>query len=140
MSFIVLIARILYGLIFVGSGVAGHIMQADATAGYAEMRNVPQHRMLTVVSGVLITAGGLGVILGIWTDLAALGLALYSLIVAFMVHHFWTDEGDMQQMEMTNFMKNLALAGGGLALFVLFATSGDAIGLTITGSVFDLNF
>jgi putative oxidoreductase len=140
MSFVVLIARILYGMIFIGSGVAGHIMQTDATAGYAEMRNVPQHRMLTVVSGILIAAGGIAVILGIWTDLAALGLALYSIVTAFMVHHFWTDEGDMQQLEMTNFMKNLALTGGGLALVVLFATGGEAIGLTITGSVFDLNF
>lgn len=140
MSFVVLIARILYGAIFIGSGVAGHIMQTDDTAGYAEMRGVPQHRMLTQLSGVLIAAGGIGVILGVWTDLAALGVALYSLVSAFMVHHFWTDEGQMQQIEMTMFMKNLAIAGGGLALFALFATTGDTIGLTITGSVFDLSF
>ncbi len=140
MSFVVLIARILYGAIFIGSGVAGHIMQTDDTAGYAEMRGVPQHRMLTQLSGVLIAVGGIGVILGVWTDLAALGVALYSLVSAFMVHHFWTDEGQMQQIEMTMFMKNLAIAGGGLALFALFATTGDTIGLTITGSVFDLSF
>lgn len=140
MSFVVLIARVLYGAIFIGSGVAGHIMQTDDTAGYAEMRGVPQHRMLTQLSGVLIAAGGIGVILGVWTDLAALGVALYSLVSAFMVHHFWTDEGQMQQIEMTMFMKNLAIAGGGLALFALFATTGDTIGLTITGSVFDLSF
>lgn len=140
MSFVVLIARVLYGAIFIGSGVAGHIMQTDDTAGYAEMRGVPQHRMLTQLSGVLIAVGGIGVILGVWTDLAALGVALYSLVSAFMVHHFWTDEGQMQQIEMTMFMKNLAIAGGGLALFALFATTGDTIGLTITGSVFDLSF
>lgn len=140
MSVVVLIARILYGAIFIGSGVAGHIMQSDATAGYAEMRGVPRHRMMTQLSGVLIAVGGVAVILGIWTDLAALGLAAYSLVSGFLVHHFWTDEGPMQQTEMTMFMKNLALAGGGLALFALFATTADAIGLTITGSVFDLSF
>jgi uncharacterized membrane protein YphA (DoxX/SURF4 family) len=87
----------------------------------------------------LIAAGGLGVALGIWADLAALGLAVYTLLAAFMIHHFWTDEGEMQMTEMTNFMKNMAIAGGGLVLFAAIGVFGEALGLTITAPLFDLN-
>jgi uncharacterized membrane protein YphA (DoxX/SURF4 family) len=139
MAFVILIGRILYALIFVGSGFAGHLGQTEATAGYAEMRGVPNSKLLTQISGVLIAAGGLGVMLGVWADLAALGLAAYSLIGAFMVHHFWTDEDPMmQQVEMSMFMKNLSIAGGGILLFALIAINGSEAGLSITGPLFDI--
>lgn len=141
MSVIVLIARILYAMIFIGSGSAGHMMQTEGTAAYAESRGVPSSKALTQVSGILIFLGGLGVILGVWMDIAALGLALYSLITGFVVHHFWTDDDpQMQQTEMTMFMKNLALTGGGLALFALASTAGAELGLTLTEPVFSLNW
>lgn len=139
MSFVILIGRILYGLIFLASGLAGHLAQADATTGYAEMRGLKGARPLVLLSGVLIAAGAVGVILGVYTDLAALGLAAYSLIAAVLVHHFWTDSGDAQQMEMTMFMKNLSMAGGGLILFAFVAAAGPALDLTITDPLFDFD-
>lgn len=139
-SLLVLIGRILFALIFIGSGIRGHLMETDATAGYAASRGVSNPKMLTQVSGVLITLGGLGVILGVWADLAALGLAVYCLIAAFMVHHPWTDDDPMtQQMEMTNFMKNLSMAGAGIALFALFAMVGEALDFFITDPLFSID-
>ena len=135
MDVIILIGRILYGLIFIGSGFAGHLAQADVTAGYAGMRGVKNAKPLVQVSGVLIGAGGLGVILGVWGDLAALGLVAYCLISAFMIHHFWTDDDVMlRTSEMSMFMKNLSMAGGGLILFALFSQTDVAF--TITGPLF----
>jgi uncharacterized membrane protein YphA (DoxX/SURF4 family) len=139
MSFVVLVGRILFALVFIGSGINGHLMQADATAGYGASRGLKSSRLMVQISGVLIAAGGVGVALGIWADLAALGLAAYSLVAAFMIHHFWTDEGDAQVMEMTNFMKNLALAGAGLVIFAAIGVFGEALGFTITGPLFDLS-
>ena len=139
MGFVILVGRILFALIFVGSGF-GHLMQTDATAGYAEARGVPSSRLLTQLSGVLILLGGLAVMLGVWMDLAALGLALYSLIAAFMVHHFWTDEDEMTQtVEMSLFMKNISIAGGGLLLFAFAGVLGSDLGLAITEPLFDLS-
>jgi len=141
MSVVILIGRIMFAMIFMGSGLAGHLMSADDTAAYAESRGVSNAKMLTQVSGVLIFVLGLAIIFGVWIDLAALGIVVYTLVTGFLVHHFWTDEDPMtQQAEMTQFMKNLSIAGGALLLFGFAAAVGDALGLTITGPLFDLDF
>ena len=140
MSVVILIGRILLGLIFVGSGFAGHLADTDGTAGYAEMRGVKNARLTVQISGVLIAAAGLGIILGVWADLAALGAAAYSLIAAFLVHHFWTDEDDMtKNMEMALFMKNLSIAGGALILFAFLASIGPAVDFMITDPLFEFD-
>lgn len=139
MSIVLLIGRILLGAIFIGSGF-GHLMQTEGTAAYAESRGLKNPKALVQLSGVLILAGGLGVILGVWMDLAALGLAIYTFVTAFMIHHFWTDQDPMtQQSEMTQFMKNMSITGGLLILFVVFGAFGDELGMTITGPIFEFN-
>ena len=45
----------------------------------------------------------------------------------------------LQQVEMSMFMKNLSIAGGGLLLFALMGLYGEQIGMTITGPLFDLS-
>jgi uncharacterized membrane protein YphA (DoxX/SURF4 family) len=101
---------------------------------------VPNAKLLTQISGVLILAGGLGVILGVLVDLAALGLAAYALISAFMVHHFWTDDDPAtKQVEMSMFMKNLSIAGGALVLFAFMAAAGEAVDFLITDPIFDFS-
>ena len=140
MSVVILIGRILFGLIFVGSGIAGHLRETDATAGYGEMRGLKNARLLTQLSGVLIAAGGLAVMLGVWADLAALGLAVYCVLTAILIHHFWTDKDEMTKtIEMSMFMKNLSMAGGGLILFGFLAAAGSALGFTLTNSLFDFD-
>ena len=74
MSVVILIGRIMLAAIFMGSGIAGHIMSADDTAAYATSRGVPNAKLLTQVSGVLIALAGLGVIFGVYADVAALGM------------------------------------------------------------------
>jgi hypothetical protein len=57
-----------------------------------------------------------------------------------MVHNFWRDDDAMtRQIELSGFMKDLALAGRSLLAFALFASSGDEIGLQITDSLFDIS-
>ena len=139
MGVVILIGRILYGIIFVSSGIMGHLMDADSVSGYAQSRGMKEPKLMVQASGVLMAAGGLGVILGIWGDLAALGLAVYCLVSAVAVHGFWKDEDPtMKQMEMTMFMKNLALVGGGLILFALMSLDAGAnVDFTITDPLFD---
>ena len=136
MEALLIIGRILFSLIFLGAGI-GHLVKPEETAAYAESRGMRNAGWMVRVSGVLIAAGGLGVILGVWMDLAALGLAVYLLLAAFLIHHFWSDEEPSRSMEMAMFMKNLAIAGAGLIIFAMAAGGAD-IGWELGSRVFDL--
>jgi putative oxidoreductase len=55
------------------------------------------------------------------------------------MHAYWKVQDPQQRINQQNhFMKNLALAGGAIMAFVLFAGLGGELGLTITGPLFDL--
>jgi len=101
--------RILLASIFVLSGftkIAGYA----GTQGYMEAMGVPGALLPLVI--VTELGGGLLVALGLWTRLAALALAGFSLVAAALFHANFGD-----QMQMIMFLKNLAIAGGFLVLF-----------------------
>lgn len=140
MDIVVLVGRILLGSIAFGAALGGHFGATVATAAYAESRGVKNARPLVLFSGAMLLAAGLMLFLGIWADLGALIFIAFLLPTAFMVHHFWTDTDEMtKQAEMTNFMKNVSISGGCLLAFVLFASSGDQIGLQMVGPLFDIS-
>lgn len=136
MEWLVLIGRVLFALLFLGSG-AGHLTQTQMMAGYAQSKGVPWARASVLGSGVLIVAGALMLVLGVWADLGALLLVVFLVPTAVVMHGFW-NVGDPQakQMEQTQFLKDLALAGAALMLFAFFATTPD-LGLTLTDPLFD---
>lgn len=102
-----LIARVLMAYIFTIAGW-GKIAGYEATIGYMEAMGVPSAMLpLTIL---LELGGGLALLLGFQTRLVALGLAVFSLITAFIFHSGVDDA--------VNFMKNMAIAGG-LLLLVL---------------------
>ena len=128
MDALLIIGRVLYALIFLGSGVAGHFLQPDGTAGYAESRGVSNARTLVLVSGVMLVLAAIGIMLGIWIDLAALLAIIFLLASSVMVHHFWSDDDPMtRQMEMTQFMKNLSMTGAGLIIVALADSMGPML-------------
>jgi uncharacterized membrane protein YphA (DoxX/SURF4 family) len=133
---IALIGRILFAAIFLGSSVA-HFTQAESMGAYAESKGVPSGKLMTLASGVLLAVGGLMVLLGVWADLGALLLVVFLLPTAFLMHAFWKETDPMaKQVEMTQFMKNVAIAGGALMFFALYAGHAEGLGLTITGPLF----
>ncbi|MEM7339596.1 MAG: DoxX family protein [Actinomycetota bacterium] len=129
MDVIVLIGRIVFSLLFLGSGV-GHLMQTAQTAATAAEKGLPQPELMARLSGVAWLAGGLGVVLGIWPDLAVAGLALLLVIVNATMHRFWEEtDAERQQWEMSQFMKNLSIAGACIVMFGIFAYGNDALQL-----------
>lgn len=134
MDEVFLLSRILFAYLVIGSGI-GHLTATGAMAGYAESRGLSNAKLLVQASGVALLAGGVSVLLGIIGDIGALGLAILLLVIAVMMHAFWKEtDAQAKQMEMVAFNKNVALAGGALALFVLLA--GD-FAYTLTGPAFD---
>src|SRR5919204_6272904 len=121
MDVLFLIGRIVFALIFLFSGTTVHLLQARQGIAYARMYRVPAAPLLVPLSGLMVVAGALSVILGVWADLGALLLIAFLLPVAFFMHGFWreTDE-QAKSNQMAHFMKNLAVAGGALVLFYAY--------------------
>lgn len=134
-----LIGRFLYGLLFVVSGIAGHLVAYQQLKGYAAAKKFPLAGPAVLVSGVGIILGGIGIIVGVWPDLAALGIAVFLFFTTFFIHNFWTIKDDvmMRQMDMTQFQKDLALLGVSLVFFAVTAFGGE-FGPTLTDPLFDL--
>lgn len=124
MDFLYLIGRILFGLIFMGSGM-GHLFQLDVTAQYAASKDMANPKAMTAVSGVVILLGGLSVILGVLMEIGTWLLVVFLLAAAFTMHAFWKETDPAAgQNEQAHFMKNLSLAGGALILYWLVQTHG----------------
>lgn len=138
MDVVVLIGRILFTVLFVGSAF-GHLSQSEMMGGYAASKGVPAARAVVIVSGLLILVGSLMVAIGVWADLGALLLVVFLIPTAFIMHGPWKAEEGQEQMEQTQFLKDLALAGAALALFAFFATNPD-LGLTVTDPLFEGSF
>lgn len=136
MDIVALIGRILFVFLFVNSGI-NHLTKAEAMGGYAASRGVPQAKLATLVSGVLIIVGGLMVLLGVWLDLGALLLVIFLVPTALLMHPYWREtEPQTKQLEQVSFQKDLALAGAALLILALYAESGAALGITITDPLF----
>lgn len=105
-----LAARILLGLLFVMAGV-GKLGDVAGFGGYMASGGIPAVLAWPVV--LFEIGAGLALIVGFATRPAALALAAFC-VVSGLLYHF--DPAD--QMQMTQLLKNLALAGGYLALFV----------------------
>jgi putative oxidoreductase len=137
MDILLIIGRVLFSLIFISSGLS-HLTKLEAMSGYAQFKKVPAPKLAVIVTGLMILLGGLYVALGVYADLGGLFLAVFCLVSAFMMHNFWTiQDPQAKQGEMINFMKNLALAGAGLIIFVVVA-HGGSFGPSITSPLFNL--
>ena len=103
--------RILISLMFVTSGFS-KISGYTATQGYMEAMGVPGALLPLVIAVELL--GGLAVMLGWHTRIAAFLLAGFSLLSALLFHANFGD-----QMQMIMFMKNISIAGGFLMIVSL---------------------
>lgn len=100
--------RILISVIFIMAGW-GKIGGYAGTQAYMESMGVPGALLPLVIATEL--GGGILVVLGLWTRLAALGLAGFS-VLAGLLFHFKPDD----QMQMMILMKNVAMGGGFLVI------------------------
>jgi putative oxidoreductase len=85
----------------------------SGTAGYITSVGLPAGTVLAVLSGLWETLAGIAVLIGFRTQIASYALALFCVLTAVLFH--W-NFADMTQMLF--FMKDLATAGGFLALSV----------------------
>ena len=110
MQILELIGRIFISLIFLIAGV-GKILNYEGTIGYMESFGVPGYLLIpAIIIEILLP---LLIIIGYKTKLAAIVLALFAALLAIIFH---TDFSN--QMQLMSFLKNFAIAGGFLIIFI----------------------
>lgn len=107
-----LLGRLILGGYFLYSGL-NHFINREMVAAYAASAGVPMPMTAALFTGFLMVVGGITFLTGVWPKLGAASLALFLIGVTPIMHAFWMiSDPQMQQAEMVNFTKNLALLGG----------------------------
>lgn len=120
MGFLFFLARILFSIIFIISGI-GHITQTSQMGEYAKSKNVPAPKFFVFISGVMIFLGGVSVLLGLWVTIGAWLLIIFLVPAAFLIHNFWSVEDPLaRRNEQIHFLKDLALAGGAFMIWYVY--------------------
>ena len=110
-----LAGRILLASLFVLSGF-NKITGFAGTAGYMASKGLPMTEVLLVLTILVELGGGLMLILGYRARMAALAIFLFIIPVTLVFHNFWAVPAAEAQMQMIQFMKNLAIMGGMLCI------------------------
>ena len=105
-----LVGRILISALFLLNGIF-KINNYDGTISWMESFGMPG--VLLIPAIILEIVGPVLIIIGYKTKLAAGLLSLFCIVTAVIFHNDFAN-----QMQLTSFLKNIALAGGFLVLFV----------------------
>jgi putative oxidoreductase len=114
-SFTELAGRTLLAMLFLLSGL-GKLGAYNATAGYMSSVGVPGALLPVVIAAEVV--GALAIVLGWKSRPVAVLLAGFSLLTAITFHRNFAD-----QIQMTNFLKDVSIAGG----FLLLAANGPGM-------------
>lgn len=109
-----LLGRILLAFLFVPAGFS-KIAGFSGTVGYATAMGLPLPTIGVAAALVIELVGGLMLLVGFGTRIAALALALFTVVAAIFFHAYWALPADQAMMQQIMFNKNIAITGGLLA-------------------------
>ena len=110
MHIVEILGRLLLSAIFLINGI-GKIFNYEGTIQYMENFDVPGYLIIPAITVEILFPVLL--IIGYYTKFSALVLSLFTLALAVIFH---TDFSN--QMQLMSFLKNIAIAGGFLIIFV----------------------
>jgi len=110
-----LVGRLLLALLFLPAGIM-KIGGFAGTAGYIASKGLPMPEVGAVVAILVEVVGGLALIAGFGTRVAAVVLAVFTLVATFVFHNYWGVPAEMQMVQQLMFFKNIAVIGGLLVL------------------------
>ncbi len=117
-----LVGRILIALIFIFAGF-GKISGFEGTVGYIASKGLPLPQLAAIGAIIIELGGGIMVVLGWKTRVAAAALFIFTALTALFFHNFWAVTPDQAQNQMIHFMKNISMMGG--LLFVVIHGAGS---------------
>jgi putative oxidoreductase len=112
-----LLGRIALSALFIPGGLRKLMDLASFTASL-QKQGVPYADVLAPLGAGVEFLGGIALLIGFQTRLAAVLLILFTITATLIAHRFWEFEGTARQMQQGQFFKNLAIVGGFLALCV----------------------
>jgi putative oxidoreductase len=115
---LLLIGRILLGWLFLTTAWGKLFGGIDGFAGYLRALKVPAPEFWAWIGAVVEFVVGVTLILGLATRYAALLCVLFLIVATALAHRYWEYPPAQMGAQKTNFLKNLAILGGALFLFV----------------------
>lgn len=112
---ITLLSRLLVAWLFLPAGI-GKIAGFAGTVGYIASKGLPAAEWAAALTIVVEVGGSLLLIAGFKTRWAAWVLAFFTLAAAFIFHNYWGVPAEQVAAQQINFSKNIAIAGGLLAI------------------------
>ena len=110
-----LIGRVLIALLFIPAGFS-KIGGFAGTVGYIASKGVPLPEVAAAIAIAVELGLGLLLLVGLQTRWAALGIALFTVVITFIFHNFWAMPAEMVMMQQQAFFKNIAVVGGLLTI------------------------
>jgi putative oxidoreductase len=109
-SVLILVGRVLLSILFIIAGFS-KLTAIAGTAGFFESLGLPVPTVTAVIVGLVELLGGLAILVGFQTRIAAIVLALFTLAATVVAHLDFSQAGNAMMLQ-----KNLAVAGGFLVL------------------------
>lgn len=110
-----LVGRLLLALLFLPAGIS-KIAGFAGTAGYIASKGLPLPALGVIIAILVEVGGSLALIAGFRIRIAALALAVFTLVATFVFHNFWGVPADQAMVQQLMFYKNIAVVGGLLLL------------------------
>jgi putative oxidoreductase len=120
-----LVGRILMALLFVPAGWS-KLSGFAGTVGYINSTGFPMPEVAAAIAVVVELGLGLLLLVGWQARWAALGIAVFTFLISFVFHNFWSVPADQVMAQQTNFFKNMAIVGGLLA-YAAFGPGGWSV-------------
>jgi putative oxidoreductase len=110
-----LAGRLLLALLFLPAGIS-KLTGFAGTVDYISSVGLPMPQVAAALAVVVEIVGGVALVAGYGTRLAAIVLALFTLVASFFFHAYWALPADQQMIPQLLFFKNIAVVGGLLTL------------------------
>ncbi len=110
-----LAARWLMVALFLPAGI-GKLTGFEGTVGYIASVGLPLPTVAAAIALIVEIVGSLALLAGFGTRIAALVLAVFTLVASAFFHNYWGVPADQALMQQLLFFKNIAVVGGLLAI------------------------
>ncbi len=113
---IALAGRALFASVFLVGGVT-HFARGDQMIEYTLANGVSGAGFLVPMTGLMLLAGGISVLLGYYARIGAWILTVFLIPTTILMHRFWgLDNPALESVQFAHFMKNLGLTGAALLM------------------------